>query len=571
MAAGRAGRRGPAPFGDRCMIQNLIFNLIGGLGIFLFGMKNMSEALQALAGERLRRVIGVITDNRVLGVGTGLLVTMIVQSSSVTTVMVVSFINAGLMTLMQGASVILGANIGTTITGWILVLKLHKSALPVLGVGVFTHMFARRESVRFVGQLAMGFGMIFFGLRLMEMGFAPLKDLPEFTKLMAAFGGATFRDLLLSVLVGTTLTVAVQSSSVMLGVTIAMASVGLLTFEGAAALVLGENIGTTITAQLAAIGTNSDARRAAMFHSAVNVVGVLVMLVLFPVWVGAVNLLVPGNPDVFDAAGERPYMTAHIALAHTSFNVVMVLIALPLLAPIVNTVRLLVSERAKRQVSLKFLHPGIVESPALAIEQGRLEVFHMAGVVREMLHLARDLYRDLSSPQGGLRDRILEREKVTDVMQHEITLFMSRVMSGVLTRAQSEELRSLIRLADELESVGDYCERLANYRSRLLREGATFTGVALNDVQTYLHATVEFYEEIVDRAKEGGDEWMPAVQTKGSHLVEVADAIREAHLQRLATQQCQPTAGIFFSDMIVAMRRIRNHSYNMAEAFLGRK
>jgi phosphate:Na+ symporter len=224
------------------MIQNLIFNLIGGLGIFLFGMKSLSEALQVLAGDRLRRGIAAVTDNRILGVGTGLLVTMIVQSSSVTTVMVVSFVNAGLMNLMQAASVILGANIGTTITGWILVLELHKPALPILGFGVFVHIIAKRESTKFMGQLAMGFGMIFFGLNLMKTGFSPLKELPEFTTLMASFGGAGFGNLILSVLVGTALTVAVQSSSAMLGVTIAMASVGLLTFEGAAALVLGENI-----------------------------------------------------------------------------------------------------------------------------------------------------------------------------------------------------------------------------------------------------------------------------------------------------------------------------------------
>jgi phosphate:Na+ symporter len=553
------------------MIQDLIFNLIGGLGIFLFGMKSLSEALQVLAGDRLRRGIAAVTDNRIFGVGTGLLVTMIVQSSSVTTVMVVSFVNAGLMSLMQAASVILGANIGTTITGWILVLELHKPALPILGVGVFVHIIAKRESTKFLGQLAMGFGMIFFGLNLMKTGFSPLKELPEFANLMGAFGAAGFGNLILSVLVGAALTVALQSSSAMLGVTIAMASVGLLPFEAAAALVLGENIGTTVTAQLAAINATADGRRAAMFHTLVNVLGVSVMLIIFPLWISAVDAITPGAPSFVDAAGDRPHITAHIAVAHTSFNVIMVLIALPLMKSILRMVNLLVSPLGKERTSLKFLHTSMVGSAALAIEQGRQEVFQMADLTSGILHLTRDLYADMSSQQAGIRDRILRKEKITDAIQHEITVFLSRVMAGVLTMAQSEEVRMLVRVADEVESVADYCERMANYRSRLLREGMTLTGAGLKDIQDYLEVTTAFYDEVIDRAKRGETGWMLAIQTKATRLAEVANDLRDGHLHRLATQECQPTAGIFFNDMLMAMRRIRNHSFNIAEAFLGRK
>jgi phosphate:Na+ symporter len=553
------------------MIQNLLFNLIGGLGIFLFGMKAMSEALQVLAGDRLRRFIGAVTDNRIIGVTTGLFVTMIVQSSSVTTVMVVSFVNAGLMTLMQAASVILGANIGTTITGWILVLKLHKQALPILGLGVFANLFAQRESVKFVGQLAMGFGMIFYGLKLMESGFAPLRDMPEFLALMSRFGAQGWGNLLLTVGVGALLTMIVQSSSAMLGITIALASVGLLDFEAAAALVLGENIGTTITAQLAALGATADGRRAAMFHSTVNVIGVLAMLFLFPIWIQAVEAIVPGSANAIDANGDHPFITAHIALAHSSFNIVMVLIALPLLRPIVRATDRMIGKAVKQKTTLSFLHPGMIGSPALAIEQGRLEVLQMAEITRDILHLTKDLFADLERNHSSVRERILKKEKITDLIQHEITVFMSRVMSGVLTYSQSTEVTSLVRLADEIESVADYCERMANYRSRLLREGVQFTPAAVADIRSYLDSTVGFYEEIVDRSRRGEAGWMPNVQTRGNQLAEIADRIREDHLKRLANQECEPTAGIIFSDIIVAMRRIRNHAYNMAEAFLGQK
>ena len=553
------------------MILNLVFNLIGGLGIFIFGMKAMSEALQVLAGDRMRRIINAATNNRFVGVGTGLLVTMIVQSSSVTTVMVVSFVNAGLMTLFQAASVILGANVGTTITGWILVLQLHKSALPILGLGAFVHLLAKRESLKFFGQFAMGFGMVFFGLTLMQSGFAPLKEDPELAHFVTQFGAEGIANLLLTVLIGAVLTILLQSSSAALGITIAMATVGLVDFKGAAALILGGNIGTTITAQLAAIKATADARRAAMFHTTVNVLGVLTMVLLFPMWIGAVNALTPGNPDVFDAAGQRPYITAHIAVAHTSFNLMVVALALPFLRTIVRLVQTMVGEAGAPRTSLKFLHPRMIGSPALAIEHGRHEVFHMADITTDVLHLTRDLYRDFSINGDSLRERVLKKERITDTVQHEITVFMSRVMAGVLTMAQVEEIRSLIRAADEIESVSDYCERLANYRRRLVRDHVVFSADALRDIQDYLDRTIAFYEEIVDRAKRSETGWLAAVQMKGRYLLDGADALREGNLQRLSSQKSEPEAGIFFSDMLVAMRRIRNHSYNMAEAFLGRK
>jgi phosphate:Na+ symporter len=413
--------------------------------------------------------------------------------------------------------------------------------------------------------------MVFFGLNLMKAGFSPLKELPQFTALMGTFGAAGFGNLILSVLVGTVLTMVVQSSSAMLGVTIAMASVGLLTFDAAAALVLGENIGTTVTAQLAAINATADGRRAAMFHTLVNVLGVSVMLILFPFWISAVDAITPGDPLLTDPTGTRPNITAHIAVAHTSFNVIMVLVVLPFMKAILRLVNLLVSPLGKEHTSLKFLHTSMVGSPALAIEQGRQEVFQMADLTAEILHLTRDLYRDMTNTQSGIRDRILRKEKITDTIQHEITIFMSRVMAGVLTMAQTEEVRCLIRVADEIESVADYCERLANYRSRLLREGMSLTGAGLKDIQEYLRVTIAFYEEVIDRAKRGETGWLLAIQTKQGRLAEVANDLRDSHLHRLATQECQPTAGIFFNDMLVAMRRIRNHSYNIAEAFLGQK
>jgi len=212
-----------------------------------------------------------------------------------------------------------------------------------------------------------------------------------------------------------------------------------------------------------------------------------------------------------------------------------------------------------------------VEAPALAIEQCRLEVLNMAQIAADALHVTRLLFDDVSSPGTELRDRILKRERTTDAMQHAITVFMSRVMAGTLTHAQSEEIRALIRVADEIESVADYCERLANYRRRLLREGIVLGDGALRELQGYLDRTIAFYEEIVDRARRNEVGWLHAIETKAQYLADEADGLRDTNLHRLGAQRATPGEGIFFNDLLVAMRRIRNHALNMAEAFLGQK
>jgi phosphate:Na+ symporter len=293
---------------------------------------------------------------------------------------------------------------------------------------------------------------------------------------------------------------------------------------------------------------------------------------VFRAWINVLDALVPGSPEAVDpASGTHPAMALHIALAHTSFNVLMAAIALPLLRPLVALAGRLIGTAPSERPGLKFLRQSMVGSPALAIEQGRLEILHLAATGAEALHLTRALLDDVTSPGTELRDRILKKERATDAMQHAIIVFMSRVMAGTLTLAQSEEIRGLIRVADEVESIADYCERLANYRRRLLREGLMLSDAALRELQGYFDRTIAFYEEIVDRARRNETGWLQAIETKAQYLATEADGLRDANLQRLANQRAAPGEGIFFNDLLVAMRRIRNHSLNMAEAFLGKK
>ncbi|MEJ5259512.1 MAG: Na/Pi cotransporter family protein [Anaerohalosphaeraceae bacterium] len=270
----------------------IIYQVCGGLGIFLLGMKNMSEGMQAVAGERLRKLIGAVTNNRILACGVGLLVTMVIQSSSVTTVMVVGLVNAGLMTLLQAIGVIMGANIGTTITGWILVIKVGQYGLPLLGLAAFFYLFSKRDRIRFTAMFLMGLGMVFFGLELMKNGFSPLKDMPGFISWFHRFQPDSYGGIWKCVLVGTVLTAVVQSSSATLGITLSLADTGIISFPTAAALILGENIGTTITALLASIGASSNARRAALAHSFFNISGVCWITLIFPWYAGFIERII---------------------------------------------------------------------------------------------------------------------------------------------------------------------------------------------------------------------------------------------------------------------------------------
>ena len=252
----------------------MIFAVVGGLGIFLLGMKNMSEGTQAVAGDRMRKLINAVTNNRFIACGVGIIVTSLIQSSSVTTVMVVGMVNAELMNLMQAIGVILGADIGTTITGWILVLEIAKYGLPMIGLSAFFFLFSKNEQIRYSAMMILGLGMVFFGLQMMKEGFYPLREMPAFIEWFSRFTPINYFGVLKCCLAGAILTTIVQSSSATLGITIGLASTGIINFETAAALVLGENIGTTITAYLASLGASTNAKRTAIAHILIKVIGV---------------------------------------------------------------------------------------------------------------------------------------------------------------------------------------------------------------------------------------------------------------------------------------------------------
>ncbi|MGD9762302.1 MAG: Na/Pi cotransporter family protein [Candidatus Binatia bacterium] len=533
----------------------------GGLGLLPYGLRVVSDALQVLAGDQLRRRIGGASGGRRDQFATGLATGLITQSAAAAAVIIVSFVNAGLLTLPQAAGVLVGANLGATTGAWLFALRPGSLGVGLLGAGAIVHLLATAERTRFAGALAMGVGMLFVALQWLTTGWEAggAGMLPAWVPQPA---GAAAR--LAAVLAAALATAILRSATTFIGAVIALAAAGALTIDGALALVMGANLGSCVNVHRAAAPTIADGRRAALVHTLLNGVTVLVLLAGFPYCAAAIGL-VPGAAR--DPGGALLASPAQVALAHTAFNLVLGALAWPLLTPIIRATQRLIGAGSRERAALHYPRQTVVESPALAIEECRLEVLSMAARTGEALRLTRELLDDLHTPRGELRRRILEREKTTDVVQHEVTIFMSRVMAGTLSVAQSDECRAVVRAAGELESIADYCERLANYRRRLVRRGATIDATALGELQAYFDRTIAFYEDIVDRIRRKESNWLSAIAAKGEYLAAEADGLRDANLQRLAAQRTSPTGGIFFNDILQAMRRIRNHALNLAEAF----
>ncbi len=539
-----------------------LYTFLGGLGIFFFGMKNLSEALQGLAGGLIRKTIRTLTSNRFSAVIVGLLVTTLVQSSSVTTVMVVGFVNASLMTLTQAIGVILGANIGTTITGWIISIKVGKYGLLLIGLGVFPILFSSRSQLKAIGRVLLALGFVFLGLELMSQAFKPLKDLDGFQDVMTWFTAATFPSLLACVAVGAGLTFIVQSSSAMLGVTIALAVTGAISFQSAVALVLGENIGTTITALLAAVGANTDAKRAARAHAIFNAVGVALLLPFFWPFLELVGWAVGGDPEANVAVS--------IATAHSLFNVTLTLVFLPVLGQLARLVTWLTpAPKATEVPQLKFLgSPVDINAPELGLSAAESELGNLAGITGTCLELARS-YVLAPAPDEAARKRILRKEEVTDHIQAEMTSFLSRTAQARLTLEQATRAYALIRSADELESVADYCVSLIKYRDRLQKSDARLSDAARLDLEELLAAARAFYDLAV--APLTGDNQWDATELREARTTfkTRARAVFAAHRARVESGDCAPLAAMLFSDLVGAVRKVVSHTHNLVEALTG--
>jgi len=540
----------------------LIYGLVGGLGLFLYGMKMMSEGLQKSAGSSLRNILEKLTTNRVIGTFVGVVVTTIIQSSSATTVMVVGFVNAGLMNLVQALSIVLGANVGTTVTAQLIAFKIGKLALPAIGIGVFMRMFAGNKKYHYWGEVLIGFGLLFLGLQIMKEGFVPLRHSELFREAFISFS----HNPILAVAAGAILTMVVQSSSATIGITVALATTGLIDYYAACALVLGENIGTTITANIAAIGTNPTARRAAFGHFLINALGVCYMLIFLKYFTQAVDVMTPGDPNFINADGNQPYIARHIANLHTGFNIVNLFIFMPLLHILARICEKCIPGKGNgRDDGLVFLDDCLIETPDFAVSQARKEVSRMSALSLEMLKLSRDAF---FTRDQKVIEKVHELEDTVDLLEKDISTFLVRLNQEQISADTSRELNSLLHVLHDLEKIGDYAENIVNYTDKLIESGIRFTGEAMQEMEEIFEVAIRFTENVMNAYNAGG---LPKeIDTEDENTIDkMRKRFKKNHLDRLQNGACSVETGILFVDILNNLEKAGDQAFNIAQVVMG--
>lgn len=545
----------------------IIYSVLGGLGIFFYGMKSMSESLQNMAGGLIKNIIASLTTHRLVAVTVGTLVTMLVQSSSITTVMVVGFVNASLMTLTQAIGVIFGANIGTTITGWIISIKVGKYGLLLIGLGIFPALFGKSNKAKNLGRVLFGIGLIFFGLEIMSNAFKPLRTMPEFLDAISYFSTPNYGSYFACIIVGCILTCIIQSSSAMLGITIALATSGVIQFHTAAALVLGENIGTTITALLASVGGNIHAKRAARAHAIFNLLGVVVLFSIFPFYIELVDWIIPGDPNLLNALGEKPNIAVHIATGHTIFNVAATLIFLPFLRPLANFVCKITPSkggRADKEGHLIALGKHTDLLPPAAILQAQKELTLFIAIVDKTFKKVRKYIESPKEDLDTLKE-INKAETKTDIYQKEITEFIVHLLEKDLSEEQATEVHRIIKISDELESITDYLEKLA-ISTQKYKQKANLSQKLKGEIINLLDQVEHMFQETKEQLKEHSKDRMLEIEKTSNKLWTDAEKLRSDSFITLSAEKTSPEVIMYYSDMVVALRKIRSHTLNISQA-----
>ena len=550
---------------------------LGGLGLFLFGMKIMSEGLQKVAGKKMRKTLNWVSNNRFVGCAVGTLMTSVIQSSSATTVMLVGFVDAGLLTLVQATGVILGANVGTTVTAQLIAFKIEAYALPAIAIGVFLKFFLGRRKWIYVGDVLLGFGLIFFGLATMKAGFSPLRHNPALIAVFTQFNADNLGGILLCVIAGTLLTMMLQSSSATVGITMALASQGLLTFEASVALILGDNIGTTITAELASIGGSIGAHQTARAHTLFNVIGVTNVILFFPLFVKLVlwltaTLIDIGPPNHIINA-ERPHIARYIANSHTLFNLfnaLFFLIFLPYLAKAAAWL----TPAGKEEKALEELHhvrhldSRFIDTPSVALERARAEIMRMGEGVQimyeEVIH---------SLEERRLKELIKwrKREDALDILQREITEFLVKVAQKPISPEESKEVASLLRMTNNLERIGDAIENVAELIEELIGQDLRLSEGGLRDYKDISLEVKKFIDLVGAAIKKGGEEVMATAQGLEDNINRMREEMRGNYLMRMQSGACTVDPGLILVDMLTAFEKMGDYCYNIAQAVAGVK
>ncbi len=546
----------------------MIFGLAGGLGLFLFGMDMMSSSLQRSAGGRMRAILGTLTANRYLGAAVGALVTMMIQSSSATTVMLVSFVQAQLMTFAQTLGVILGADIGTTITAQLIAFKLTDYALLMVAVGFVLKFLAKRRRLRHLGDVILGFGLLFFGMAVMSEAMYPLRTYQPFLNLLAGL-----ENPMLGILVGTLFTALIQSSSAFTGVVIVLAQQGFLTLDAGIPLIFGANIGTCVTAGLASLNAGREARRVALAHTLFKVAGVLMVVFWIPAFADFVRSVSPGGAVAHgDTAALAKYIPRQVANAHTIFNVGLALIFLPFTGLFGRLVERLMPERPEPlelRYRPRFLEPGMLQTPTLALNLAKVEILRMAELVRDM---ATDAIAPFVDNDLEILDDLHEREHEIDDLDTAISDYLLDIGKQDLDEEQTEEVYLMMHVTKQYEFIADIIDKelrpLAHKKARL---GADFSPAGRKEVKAYHLKMLKQISRGIEAFREESLDTAEKMQRKAARYVALETGYRQAHFERVGgeVKESVATSEVHLA-LMDALRKMNSHSADIARAILQR-
>ena len=541
------------------------FGFLGGLGMFLYGMNIMADGMQKTAGSKMSSFLGMLTNNRFLAVALGALITAIIQSSGATTVMVVGFVSAGVLNLSQAVGVIMGANIGTTITAWIVsmsqlgdafeVMKPGFYAPAIIGIGALLLVFAKSQKKKTIGEIMIGLGLLFIGLDFMSGSINPYTDAPIFAKAFEILGG----NPLLGMIIGALVTALLQSSSASVGILQTLAMNGIVTTNAAIYITLGQNIGSCVTAMLSSMGGSRTAKRAAVMHLTFNVIGAIVF--------GSIGFIFFSLRPAFAASNIN---AVQISIFHTIFNLTMTTLLFPFADVLVKISGMVVKEKAEEEpvaedaetaATLKHLDERIFESPAFAVETAALEVVHMGQITYENVVRAIDAVLTVNSDEV---ETVFKTEQTINNMEKMLTEYLIKVDNLSLTEKQKKVVNNLFYSVSDIERIGDHAENLAEQAQYMVEHGLQFSSTGAEDLKSISDSVLKSFQYAIDARQNGNMEAVRKVSQYEDDVDSQEEELREKHIERLSAGECKASAGVVFLDIISNLERVSDHAYNLA-------
>ncbi len=533
--------------------MEIIIGLIGGLGLFLYGMNVMGTGLEKTAGDRMKKIIEILTNNKFMAVLVGAFVTAIVQSSSATTVMVVGFVNAGIMSLTQAVGIIMGANIGTTVTAQIVSIDLSYIAPLAIGIGVMIWIFAKNRRIKNIAEIFIGFGILFIGMDFMKDAVKPLRDYEGFRSMLLSFGDKNLLSIVFAIFTGFAITAIVQSSSATTGILIALASEGLLPIESAFPILLGTNIGTCVTAMLSSVGANKTAKRAALVHLMFNVIGTAVFVIFFTgPTIAAVVKISPGNS------------ARQLANAHTFFNITNTVILLPFSALLVSIAQKIIpyhEDEEKEIEGIKYLDDRILETPSIALIQVIKEVLHMSNLTRYSYENSID---SLINQNTKSIENTFRIEKKINELERAISAYLVKLSNREVSNIQREIITGLFNTINDIERIGDHAENIAELAEVCIESRLDFSDKAKEELQFMSDRVMKSFMQSMTAMKTGEMDLAERVIQREDEIDRMEKELRKSHIDRLNQGMCITSAGVIFLDAISNLERMGDHASNIA-------